>query len=353
VEREEQGEFSGLVLKSLSASRLTLNTFVFFSLLDMELHGIMRLINFSFVFNFLYCRYSSAFYPGVLPKPTKTIFQRVAFSVQGMEEQQTTNSTTITYSTADRLKSQIIQFGAILDRGQSYNPTSGTFYADRMAAAKTKIEELVTSSKASAIPSSLQDMEGEWELVLTTVPHGIFRSSPFFLAIQEAYATVGEIDKANLFFKLHELQTCSWGISKIGRVAQQINAAEGVLSSEFDTALFSLTTVPILGWGKLLPTFGGCVVTVSNASMHASEPGVLNLEVDYTTAKPVDGLSGLGEFIWNKKVPVGRIWKYLPWNKGRSATCKLYCRYVDGEMRIMEDIDGEYFVYVRPVCPRI
>jgi len=269
-----------------------------------------------------------------------------------MAEQQITNSTTSTYSTADRLKSQIIQFGAILDRGQSYNPTSGSFYADRMAAAKTKIEELVTSSKASAIPASLQDMEGEWELVLTTVPHGIFRSSPFFLAIQEAYATVGEIDKANLFFKLHELQTCSWGISKIGRVAQRINATEGVLSSEFDTALFSLTTVPILGWGKLLPTFGGCVVTISNASMNASEPGLLNLEVDYTTAKPVDGLSGLGAFIWNKKIPVGRIWKYLPWNKGRSAACKLYCRYVDGEMRIMEDIDGEYFVYVRPVCPR-
>jgi len=309
----------------------------------------MRLILFSFAFNFLCCRCSSAFYPGVLTKPTVTIFQRVAFSFQGMAEQQTTNSTT---STADRLKSQIIQFGAILDRGQSYNPTSGSFYADRMAAAKTKIEELVTSSKASAIPASLQDMEGEWELVLTTVPHGIFRSSPFFLAIQEAYATVGEIDKANLFFKLHELQTCSWGISKIGRVAQRINATEGVLSSEFDTALFSLTTVPILGWGKLLPTFGGCVVTISNASMNASEPGLLNLEVDYTTAKPVDGLSGLGAFIWNKKIPVGRIWKYLPWNKGRSAACKLYCRYVDGEMRIMEDIDGEYFVYVRPVCPR-
>lgn len=314
---------------------------------------MMRLFLFSFAFHVFFVRASSAFSPSVRTKGTKPIFHRVAFSVQANAELQTTNNSTSTYAPAERLKSQIMQFGAILDRGQSYNPTSGSFYADRMAAAKTKIEELVTSSKESAVPASLQYMEGEWELVLTTVPHGIFRSSPFFLAIQEAYATVGEIDKANLFFKLHELQTCSWGVSKIGRVAQRINATEGVLSSEFDTALFSLTTVPILGWGKLLPTFGGCVVTISNAAMNVSEPGVLHLEVDYTTAKPVDGLSGLGEFIWNKKVPVGRIWKYLPWNQGRPAACKLFCRYVDSEMRIMEDIDGEYFVYVRPICPRI
>ena len=30
----------------------------------------------------------------------------------------------------------------------------------------------------------------------------------------------------------------------------------------------------------------------------------LNLEVEYTTAKPVEGLSGLGEWIWDAKVCV-------------------------------------------------
>lgn len=81
----------------------------------------------------------------------------------------------------------------------------------------------------------------DWELVLTTVPHGIFRSSPFFLAIQAAYAQAGELDKANLFFKLHELQTCRWGVSKIGKVSQSIDPAKGILTSEFDTALLSMT----------------------------------------------------------------------------------------------------------------
>lgn len=221
-----------------------------------------------------------------------------------------------------------------------------------MAAAKKKIEDLAATATPTSIPTSLSDFDGEWELVLTTVPHGIFRSSPFFLAIQQAYATAGELDKADLFFKLHELQTCSWGISKIGRVAQRVNASEGTLISEFDTALLSLTTVPILGWGKIFPTFGGCVVTVSKASMSPTTPGVVDLEVDYTTAKPVEGLNGLGEFAWNQKVAVGAIWKLLPWNQGRKPTCQLTFRYCDSDMRIMEDIDGEYFVYVRPVCPR-
>jgi hypothetical protein len=35
------------------------------------------------------------------------------------------------------------------------------------------------------IPTKLEDIAREWELVLSTVPHGIFCSSPFFLAIQE------------------------------------------------------------------------------------------------------------------------------------------------------------------------
>ncbi len=114
--------------------------------------------------------------------------------------------------------------------------------------------------------------------------------------------------QSELFFKLHELQTCSWGVSQIGRVAQvggsdvtifhvnhvhtsrprvrwfcfsipspphhhthihtqnsqSINLQEGELLSEFDSILFSLTTIPILGWFKLLPTFGGRVISIAD-----------------------------------------------------------------------------------------
>merc|ERR1719230_1833259 len=123
-----------------------------------------------------------------------------------------------------------------------------------MDVAKAKIVELIDKGGKS---KSLEAIDGEWELVISTVPHGIFRSSPFFLAIQQAYADAGTPEKAQLFFKLHELQTMSWGVSKIGRVAQTIHASEGRLDSEFDTNIFALTVIPIFGWWKLLPTFGG------------------------------------------------------------------------------------------------
>ena len=157
-------------------------------------------------------------------------------------------------------------------------------------------------------------------------------------------------DKATLFFKLHELQTCSWGASKIGRVAQRIDPKEGYLYSEFDTSIFSLTVIPILGWFKLLPTFGGCVVTASKAKL--ADGGVIEMDVDYTTSRPVPGLQGLGEWIWSVKVPVGGIWKFLPWNKGRSASCSVTVKYFDDDFRIVEDKSGDLFVYSRPVVSR-
>ena len=112
-------------------------------------------------------------------------------------------------SSPDTLKMQILQLGSSLDRGQGYNPTSGDQYKESMQVVRDKVEALIQKS----IPSSLtfENMQGEWELVVSTVPHGIFRSSPFFLAIQQAYADAGQADKAQLFFRLHELQTMSWG----------------------------------------------------------------------------------------------------------------------------------------------
>ena len=89
----------------------------------------------------------------------------------------------------EQLKAQILQLGAALDRGQAYNPTSGAYYSGTMLVARKKIEELVSRAAGSALsmPQAISDMDGEWELVLTTVPHGIFRSSPFFLAVQESF----------------------------------------------------------------------------------------------------------------------------------------------------------------------
>lgn len=256
------------------------------------------------------------------------------------------------------LKMKILISAAALDRGQSYNPTSSDAYRERMDITTSLMRELIAASPP--LPTNLAALNGEWELVFTNVAHGIFRSSPFFLAIQEAYANAGAPDKAELFFKLHELQTCSWGVSKIGRVAQTIDAATGRLYSEFDTNLLSLTVIPILGWFKLLPTFGGCVITASSAALNGDK---IDMEVLYTTSRPVPGLSGLrplpgdlgkqiAQFIWSLKVPVGFVWKLLPWNQGRAPTCSVKLVYFDGDIRIVEDRSGELFLYARPVAPR-
>jgi hypothetical protein len=54
----------------------------------------------------------------------------------------------------------------------------------------------------------------------------------------------------------------SWGASTVGRVAQRIDFEQREFSSSFDTILFGLTVIPVVGWFKLLPTFGGTIVTV-------------------------------------------------------------------------------------------
>mmetsp|Transcript_66728 Transcript_66728/g.118024 ORF Transcript_66728/g.118024 Transcript_66728/m.118024 type:complete len:313 (+) Transcript_66728:45-983(+) len=243
-----------------------------------------------------------------------------------------------------QLKWKLLRMSAALDRGQAYNPTSGEYYADRLEVARGILEELV--QKSPSLPANLSEIDGEWELIFSTVKHGIFRSSPFFLAVQEAF---GAREKSDLFFKLHELQVMSWGASKVGRVAQYINSTEGRLYSEFDTSLLSMTVIPILGFWKLLPTIGGCVVTASDVELLGDR---LAMEVQYTEAKEVPGLPPLGEFVMNRKVPVNDIWQLLPWNNGGKPTCGVTLKYVDEDMRIVADDDGEMFVYVRPVDPR-
>lgn len=117
-------------------------------------------------------------------------------------------------------------------------------------------------------------------------------------------------------------------------MAQRIDPESGYLYSEFDTSIFSLTVIPILGWFKLLPTFGGCVVTASKAKLE--EGGKIEMEVDYTTSRPVEGLSGLGEWIWSVKVPVGAIWKVRALNTSVFATIALYFTHFCNKVSSME-----------------
>ena len=299
----------------------------------------------------LLCERAAALAPSVLPSRVRA--SRIAMAETVAEPPAVFASSGVN----TELKLQLLSLAAALDRGQSYNPTSSDAYKERMEVMNSVLRALI--DRSPPLPSSLSEMDGEWELAFTNVAHGIFRSSPFFLAVQEAYTSAGAPDKAQPFFRLHQLQTCSWGISQIGRVSQTISAADGMLYSEFDTNLLSLTALPVIGFWKLLPTFGGCVITASTV---AFEGGELAMEVQYTTSRPVPGLPGLPRFlgewgrdlskkIWAIKVPVNSIWRALPWNRG-APTCSVRLVYFDDDTRIVQDASGDLFVYTRPVAPR-
>ena len=240
------------------------------------------------------------------------------------------------------LKALVYQVAAVTDRGQRMNSMIAPMYQDKLIEMKQLVEDLIP--KSDEITKSA--IEGEWELIYSSVE--LFRSSPFFLAIENA---LNDKAKSNLFFKLHLLQVGSFGISTVGRVGQYLNFDKGEIISTFDTTIFGLTTIPILGWFKLLPTFGGRVITVANELQ--LEDNKLSMELLKTKVSEVNGLGKiplLDRMLMERWYPVKTVWKLLPWNK-ENPKCDVNVIYVDEDLRIINDMHGALFIYVRPSIP--
>ena len=137
-------------------------------------------------------------------------------------------------------------------------------------------------------------------------------------------------------------------------MAQRLDFEEGKLESEFDTIIFGLTVIPILGWFKLLPTFGGRVVTVADG-LRLDESGVLSMTLQNTRVVTCPGcprIPVVDEIFMDRTYPVNSVWKLLPWNggpfEGREPTCSMKVEYVDEDLRVSRDGAGALFVYSRP-----
>ena len=237
------------------------------------------------------------------------------------------------------IKKKIYQIAAITDRGQRLNPLVAPIYQEKLK----EMEVLIKSLERFNSEISEEMLCGDWELIYSTVE--LFRSSPFFLAIEKA---LNDKFKSNLFFKLHQLQVGSFGLSTIGRIAQNINFEKKEFTSTFDTIIFGLTTIPILGWFKLLPTFGGRVITYSDELVLKDK--VLHMNLQKTKVSRVEGLNKIPLFskiLMDRWYPVKEVWQKLPWNK-ETPSCEVSVNYLDKDLRIMKDIYGSVFIYVRP-----
>ena len=244
----------------------------------------------------------------------------------------------------DEIKKQIYQIAAITDRGQRLNPFVSSMYQEKL----NEMEELIKSLECFNFEISEERLSGEWELIYSTVE--LFRSSPFFLAIEKA---LNNEFKSNLFFKLHQLQVGSFGLSTIGRIAQNIDFEKKEFISTFDTIIFGLTTIPIIGWFKLLPTFGGRVITFADGLNLQNNS--LQMNLIKTKVTKVDGLNKIPIFsklLMDRWYPVKEVWEKLPWNK-EIPSCELSVMYLDEEIRVMRDIYGSIFIYIRPTISLI
>ena len=244
----------------------------------------------------------------------------------------------------EEIKKKIYQIAAITDRGQRLNKLIAPMYQEK----SKEMENLIKSLENFNMEASEEKLSGEWELIYSTVE--LFRSSPFFLAIEKA---LNDKYKSNLFFKLHQLQVGSFGLSTIGRIAQNIDFEKKEFISTFDTIIFGLTTIPILGWFKLLPTFGGRVITLAD-ELNLND-NILQMNLRKTKVSKVEGLNKIPIFsklLMDRWYPVKDVWEKLPWNK-ESPSCEVSIIYLDDELRVMKDIYGSIFIYVRPTISLI
>ena len=234
------------------------------------------------------------------------------------------------------IKNEIYKISAISDRGQRFNKLIAPIYKDK----EERIKELIAEIEKHSEEITEEILSGNWELIFSTVE--LFRSSPFFLAIEKA---LNNRDKSNLFFKLHLLQVGSFGISTIGRVFQKIDFDKRVFVSTFDTTIFGLTVIPFLGWFKILPTFGGRVTTIADQILLNNK--ILSMKVQKTRVTKIDGLNQIpyiNKWVMDKWYPVNQIWIKLPWNKSEPE-CEISTIYRRESKNYKKYVWGYFYLY--------
>ena len=170
-------------------------------------------------------------------------------------------------------------------------------------------------------------MEGEWDLCLSSTQS--FRSSPFFQTIRAAMGDENRQLIENVF-DLHDRAT---SVSRVGRIRQTISGQR--LVSEVDLEVGLTPGIPIRMKGTVQTT----------ASMKVVSPDMFETQIQSTLVIG-SNIPILNQFLEDPKMqlPVGDIYGIVL-GKPPSVTTRTF--YVDEGLRIVRDVDDNFFVFTR------
>ncbi|GKZ01457.1 hypothetical protein MPSEU_001096300 [Mayamaea pseudoterrestris] len=217
----------------------------------------------------------------------------------------------------DALKRELLILASVTDRGEYSTKDEQNILVDLIS----QLEAL----NPTANPAS--NCQGEWDLCLSSTQ--FFRSSPFFQSMRVAAGDENKAVAIN-FFDLHDKATSA---SRYGRVRQRISRDK--LISEVDLVVGLLPGIPM--------RIQGTVVTESNLKVVSAE----TMEVSVVSTQ-VNGSNVplLNQFLDDLKfeLPVGDVYRTI---QGNVPVVPLRTFYVDEAIRIMRDIDDNFFVFTR------
>ena len=90
----------------------------------------------------------------------------------------------------EEIKTNIYKIASVTDRGQRLNKLVAPIYEEK----ENEMRDFIKALKSFSFEISEKSLSGEWELIFSNVE--LFRSSPFFLAIEKA---LNDEFKSNLF----------------------------------------------------------------------------------------------------------------------------------------------------------
>jgi len=217
----------------------------------------------------------------------------------------------------DALKRELLLLSSVTNRGEYANLDEQNICVDLVS----QLEAL------NPTPDPASNSAGEWDLCLSSTQ--FFRSSPFFSSIRVAMGDSNK-DMVDNGFDLHDRATTT---GRIGRVRQTISSDK--LVSEVDLEVGLLPGLPIRTKGTVVTTASLSVVSPDTFTTQIISTHIVGSNIPF-----------LNELLDDPKLelPVGDAYQLL---LGEVPVVSTKTFYVDEAMRIVRDVDDNFFVFTR------